>query len=240
MKQALEQNLLRPSYRPLLQIRFPQRRSFQLQCELVTGAGQRIPWASLERMARLTGTEAELDRWLLERGLEALRELHREQPDGLMVIPLSGAALANPELPRMVERQRELKEVSSQGLIMAFRLSQISRDLRQAHRCISALHEQEIDTLIEGFTEHPAALKILRALGSRYIGVSQKLRLGDDGVVEHRIQACHRMGVQILVPNIDGPDQVNLLWSVGADLIAGDYVQPPTTDLGFSFEPAVA
>ncbi len=239
MKQALEQDLLQPIYKPLLQVRFPQRRSFHFQCELPTGGGQRIPWHNLEKLARSTGTAAELDRWLLDRALEALRELHREQPDGLLVVSQSPQALADEEYPRLVERQRTLKEVSSQGLVIGFRLSHISRDLKRAHQCIAALHEQGVETMIEGFTEHPAALKILRAMGSRYVSVSPGLQKGEDGVVEHRTKACHRMGVRILLPEIDAPEEVNLLWSAGADLLAGNYIQPPTRDLGFRFPPVI-
>jgi len=239
MKQALEQDLLRPVYRPLLQVRFPTRRSFQLGCELRTETGQLIPYPSLERLARLTHTNADLDRWLLEQGLETLKELHREQPEGILVLPQSPAALFNPEYPRLLERQRELKELSSQGLVIAFRLSHISRDVKSAYRCFSELHEMNIHTMIEGFNHHPAALKILQALNSRYISVSQSLQKGENGVVEHRLQACHRLGTKILLPEIHSPDSVNLRWSAGADLLAGSYIHPDVRDIHFTFPPAV-
>jgi len=239
MKQALEQDLLRPSYKPLLQVRFPTRKSFQLGCDLQTGTGQLIPHSSLEKLARLTQTSGELDRWLLEQGLEALKRLHREEAESLLVIPQSATALSDPEYPRRLERQKELRELSFQGLVIAFRLSAISKDLKQAHHCFSELHEMGVETMIEGFNHHPAALKILRALGSRYVSVSESLQKGEDGVVEHRIKACHRLGVRILLPEINGPDEVNLHWSAGADLLAGNYIQPPTRDIDFRFPPVI-
>ncbi|RTZ76858.1 MAG: hypothetical protein DSZ02_00160, partial [Gammaproteobacteria bacterium] len=62
MKQALDDDLLIPSYKPLLEVRFPTRKTFQLGCDLQTGTGQLIPYSSLDRLARLTQTSAELDR----------------------------------------------------------------------------------------------------------------------------------------------------------------------------------
>jgi len=239
MKQALEQNLLRPSYKPLLQVRFPTRKSFQLGCDLQTSAGQLISYSGLEKLAHLTQTGGELDRWLLERGLEALKRLHREEAESLLVIPQSTTALSDPEYPQRLERQKELKELSLQGLVIAFRLSAISKNLKQAHQCFIELHEMGVETMIEGFNHHPAAVKILHALGSRYVSVSESLQRAEDGVVEHRIKTCHQLGVRILLAEVNGPDKVNLHWSAGADLLAGNYIQPPIRDIDFRFPPVI-
>lgn len=239
MKQALEKDLLLPSFKPLLDVRFPTRKVFQLGCDLQTSTGQLIPYSSLERLGRLTRTSAELDRWIISKGLETLKELHRDQPEGILVVPQSVSALKNSEYASWLDRQRQLADVSTQGLVIAFRLSQISRDIKESHRCISQLHKMEIETMISGFTSHPAALKILRALQSSYISASESLQKGEKGVIEHRIQACHQLGVRILLPEINSPADVNLHWSAGADLLAGNYIQPDTRDIHFSFPPVI-
>ncbi len=238
MKEALDRDLLHPSFKPLLQVRFPTRKSFLVGCELQAGSRQ-IPYGNLEKLARLTGTSAELDRWLLQLGLKTLKKLHREEAESLVVIPQSLASLYNLEYPQRLERQKELLELSFNGLVIAFRLSAISRDPKQAQHCLSALHEMGIDTMIEGFSQHPTALKLLRPLGSRYVSVSEKLQKGEDGVVEHRIQACHHLGIRILLPAIDTPGDVNLHWSAGADLLAGDYIHPAIPDTDFRFAPVI-
>jgi len=172
-------------------------------------------------------------------GLETLKRLHSEQPEARLVIPQSGTALSNPEYTRWLERQKELADVSTQGLVIAFRLSQISRNLKQSHRCITGLHRMDVETMIEGFSHHPAALKILRAMNSHYISVSESLQKAEDGVIEHRVQACHKLGTKILLPEINGPEDVNLCWSAGADLLAGNYIHPAVRDIDFSFSPVI-
>ena len=239
IKQALEKDLLKPSYRPLLQVRFPTRKSFLLGCRLETSTGQSIPFENLERMARATGTSGELDRWLMDHGLETLGTLHREEPESLLVVPQSVETLTNSEFPRWLERQKALRELSTQGLVLAFRLSAISRHLKEAHECFSALRELGVELMIEGFNDHPAALKLLRAFKSDYVSISESLRKAEDGVVEHRIKVCHQLGVRILVPGIDHPQAVNLIWSQGADLLAGDYLEPARPDTDFRFPPVI-
>ncbi len=239
IKQALEKDLLKPSYRPLLQVRFPTRKSFLLECRLETSTSQPIPFENLERMARVTGTSGELDRWLIDHGLDTLGALHREDPESLLVVPQSVETLTNREFPRWLERQKALRELSLQGLVLAFRLSAISRHLRDAHKRFSALRELGVALMIEGFNEHPAALKLLRAFKSDYVSVSRSLREAESGLVEHRIKVCHHLGVRILVPGIDHPQAVNLHWSLGADLLSGDYLEPARADTDHRFPPVI-
>jgi len=106
----------------------------------------------------------------------------------------------------------------------------------------------DVETMIERFSDHPAALKILRAMNSRYISVSESLQKAEDGIIEHRILECHKLGVKILLPEINmkillpeinSPEDVNLSWSAGADLLAGNYIHPAVRDIDFSFPPVI-
>ncbi|BAO45024.1 hypothetical protein TBH_C2112 [Thiolapillus brandeum] len=238
MKQAIDENLLVASYHPLLQTRFPGRKIYLLSCHLKTATGQLIPYNSLRKLAGMSNMEPDLDRWMAGTGLQALKRMHLEQPEASIIIPQSGNALHNAEYPRWLDRQRQREDLSSRGLVIAFHLSQIAKDLKLARDCIQALHKLEIETMIDQFSEHPAAIKILKVMNSSYISVTQKLLDADDEVIHRIINVCHKRGVRILLPGIRRPQEVNLHWSSGADLLEGPYIHPATKDTEFSF-PAV-
>ncbi len=233
--QAISENRLVPSYRPLLEVRTPSRLNFMFGCELEIEKDQLVRYTSLERLGRGTGVNSELDRWMIQHGLEALKNLHGRQPEARLVIPQSLDSLANPEYPRWLERQKSLLNASTQGLVIAFRLSQITHDLVQAHRCFAALRELDIETMIEGFSEHPTALKVLRAMNADHVAASRSLQLADDGVVEHRLKEFRQLGTGILLPEIHAPTDVNPAWSCGAHLLGGDYIHPVRHDTDFVF-----
>ncbi len=233
--QALSEDRLVPVFRPLLEVRAPDRINFMFGCELEIEGDQVVRYATLERLGRHAGINGELDRWMIHHGLEALKELHGRQPEARLVIPQSQDSLQNPEYPKWLERQKSLRSASTQGLVIAFRLSQITHDLVQAHRCFAALHELEIETMIEGFSDHPTALKILRAMNAGYVAASRSLQLADDGVVEHRLKEFRRLGTRLLLPEIHAPTDVNPAWSCGAQLLGGDYIHPVRHDTDFSF-----
>ncbi|WP_456372591.1 EAL domain-containing protein [Thiolapillus sp.] len=240
MKQAIDEDLLIPSYHPLLQTRFPARKTYLLGCHLKTSTGQLIPFNSLRKLAGMSDMEAALDRWMAGTGLQALKRMHLEQPEATIVIPQSIAALHNPEYPRWLDRQRQREDLSSRGLIIGFRLSQIAKDLKQAKNCTEALHKLDVETMIDQFSEHPAAIKILKVMNSRYIGVAPKLLNADDELVHRVINVCHKRGVRILLPGIKRPQDVNLHWSSGADLLEGPYIHPATDDTSFCFSPVIS
>lgn len=239
MKQAMDENLLIPDFHPLLQTRFPERKTYLLHCHLKTANGQLIPYTSLRKLAAMADMQAELDRWMAATGLHFLRRMHLEQPEANIVIPQSIAALQNPEYPRWLDRQSAREETSTKGLIISFRLTQIAKDLKLAQQCIFALHKEDINTMIDSFTDHPAAIKILKAMGSRYVSISSNLLNADDELIKKIINVCHKRSILILLPGINRVEDVNLLWSTGADLLEGAYIHPPAEDTSFSFSPTV-
>ncbi len=128
-----------------------------------------IPYKSLRKLATMADMGAALDRWMVKTGLQTLKRMHLEQPEANIIIPQSASSLHNREYPRWLDRQSSREDVSIRGLIIPFRLSQIAKNLKLSSECISGLHQLEINTMIDSFTTHPAALKILKAMGSRYM-----------------------------------------------------------------------
>ncbi|WP_456417094.1 EAL domain-containing protein [Thiolapillus sp.] len=239
MKQAIDDDLLAPDFHPVLQTRFPDRKTYLLHCHLKTPSGQRIPYKSLRKLAGMSDMASALDRWMIRTGLQTLKRMHLEQPEANIIIPQSIASLHNPEYPHWLDRQSSREDVSTRGLVISFRLSQIAKNLKASRNCIAALHQLDISTMIDSFSEHPAAIKILKAMSSRYMSVSPGLLGTDDDVIKRIINVCHRRSVLILLPDINRAEDVNLCWSHGADLLEGSYIHPATKDTDFAFSPVV-
>ncbi|WP_419604790.1 EAL domain-containing protein [Thiolapillus sp.] len=239
MKQAIDDNLLVPGFHPLLQTHFPSRKTYLLSCNLKTATGQIIPYKSLRKLATMADMGAALDRWMVKTGLQTLKRMHLEQPEANIIIPQSASSLHNREYPRWLDRQSSREDVSIRGLIISFRLSQIAKNLKLSSECISGLHQLEINTMIDSFTTHPAALKILKAMGSRYMSAAPALLKENDDTIKRIINTCHRHSILILLPGINRAEDVNLCWFFGADLLEGNYIHPPAEDTDFSFSPVI-
>ncbi len=239
MKQAIDDNLLTPDYHPVLQTRFPSRKAYLLHCHLKTPVGQQIPYKSLRKLAGMTDMAAALDRWMIKTGLQALKRMHLEQPEANIIIPQSITSLHNPKYAHWLDRQSTREDVSTRGLIVSFRLSQVAKNLKRSRDCITALHQLDISTMIDSFSEHPAAIKILKAMGSRYMSVSTSLLGADDDVIKRIINVCHRRSVLILLPEINRAEDINLCWSYSADLLEGAYIHPATKDTSFDYAPVI-
>lgn len=239
IKQAIDDDLLIVGFHPILQTRFPDRKTYLLHCHLKTATGQMIPYKNLRKLAGMTDMGSALDRWMIKTGLQTLKRMHLEQPEANIIIPQSVAALHNPEYPRWLDRQSSREDVSTRGLVISFRLSQVVKDLNLSRDCITSLHQLDINTMIDSFTDHPAAIKILKAMGSRYMSVSPSLLNADCDVIKRIIDVCHRRSILILLPGINRAEDVNLCWSFGTDLLEGTYIHPTTEDTSFGFAPVI-
>lgn len=240
MKQALDNDLLVPEFHPLLQTHFPTRKTCLLHCHLKTASGQLIPYNSLQKLAGMADMSAAMDRWMVKTGLQTLKRMHLEQPEANIIVPQSLASLQNPEYPRWLDRQSNLEDVSTRGLVISFRLSHVAKDLKRSRECIAALHRTDINTMIDSFTEHPAAIKILKVMGSRYMSASPKLLNAEDDAIKRVINVCHRRSILVVLPGINRAEDINLCWSFGADLLEGTYIHPPMPDTSFKFSKTTA
>ncbi len=235
MSRAVNEELLIPDYHPVLQVATPKHKTYLMHCSLTTDTGQLIPFSSLRTLSKMTEMSVALDRWLMQAALQSLKEMHHTHPEARIIVPQSIRSLNNPEYPRWLERQSTMENVSTRGLIIAFRLPHIVKDLKAAKYCFASLHRIGLDTMIDAFTNHPAAAKILRAMGSRYVSAATKMRNASDDRVETLISNCRKQGVLIMVSNISSAHDINLGWSAGADLLEGSYIHPPTKDTGYRF-----
>ena len=118
-------------------------------------------------------------------------------------------------------------------------MSNIAKELKLSAECIGDLHKLGINTMIDNVTTHPAATKILKAMGSHYMSVAPALLKESDDNIKRIINVCHRHSILILLSGINRAEDVNLSWSHGADLLEGNYIHPPAEDTEFSFAPVV-
>ena len=239
MSRAVNEGLLVADFHPVLHLKHSQSKIYWILCNMTTDTGQLVPYNKLRTLSKMTEMSVALDRWLMHTALSSLKALHQDDPDSKVIVPQSMKSLANPEYPRWLERQAEMENVSLRGLIVAFRLPHIVKVLKPAKRCFSELHKLDALTMIDAFTDHPGAQKILRVMGTRYAHISSTLLNASDDNVRSVIKYCKKRRVALFLSGINKPEEMNLTWSEGADMLEGSYIHPPTQDLQFRFSPVI-
>ena len=236
IQQALEEDKLILDYQPVMYLETPDKPVFMLSCRMRTHSGQLIAYRSLRQLSAMSDLNAKLDRWLTIKGLKKIKKLRKSDPGAQLFVPLSADSVVSDDFPKWLERQLELQDFPGAGLILSFRVSDISKDIKSAIQCIKELHELNIRISLQRFSDNPAALKLLSVVRAHYIEVPPSMLRADKNIIEKTLKFCAKLGVNIVLCGINAADEVSLDWSNGENMmLSGNYLQPPLDNMEFHF-----
>lgn len=239
IQRALEEDLFHITYQPILDTSNPDIPVFSISANLKNNKGRLLPYRTLRKLAASANLDFKLDRWLAIKAQRDLKTLHRARPDARMFVPQSAVALEVGDYIDWLARQQELLETTSKGLVLSFRLSEVSKNAKKAYKLFKELKALNIAVCLNHFPDHPAATKMLSLLDTEYVEVSPKLLKANRKAINRYISGIRKNGSRILIAGIEELDSIDLYWSEGADLLSGAYIHPETDNLSFEFPPVI-
>ena len=238
IQRALDENLFHVTYNPILDTANPDTPAFLISANLKNNKGRMVPYRTVRKLATGANLEFKLDRWLVRKAQDDLKTLHRARPNAQLFVPQTAAALEAADYASWLARQQKLNETTGKGLVLSFRLSEVSKNAKSALKLFRDLDVLNISICLSRFPDHPAAFKILKLFDTDYVEISSKLIKADHGTIDRMVSRIHECGNKILISGIEELDSIDLYWSEGADLLSGTYIHPATDNLTFEF-PAV-
>ncbi len=239
IQKTLDEDNFILDYQPVMDLKNPDKPIFMLTCRMQTDSGQLLAYRSLRQLTAEVELDLQLDRYLALKGLNGIKKLRQSDPGSSIFIPVSVASFTSEEFPKWLARQLELHDFPGNGMIIACRLSALSRDIRAAHRCINELQQLNIRISIQRFSNNPLALKVLHLLQTEYIEIPPRLLQAETQVVRNILDACSKHNTSVVLCDIKAADKVNLDWSIGANMLMGSYIQPPKDNMKYHFPPTL-
>jgi EAL domain-containing protein (putative c-di-GMP-specific phosphodiesterase class I) len=142
-------------------------------------------------------------------------------------------------LPAWLLGRLRAKQVVGTGLVVDFRLPDLSHDLKLAQTTINSLGDMDVGVCLSRFPEKEAAFKVLRFLKARYINIAPRLLKADRNVISSVIRMAHDASAKVIVSNVDDPRSIDLHWSSGADFLQGNFIQRPLENMDYDFSQVV-
>lgn len=226
-------------YQPLLDLQTRGSENYEILLALAGPDGTTLTWRKLTEPARLAGVQRDLDRWVLNRAMDILIERRNSGRQTQIFVRQSLATAGDPEHPKWLAEQLQLRNTQGTGLVLDYALTDLSQDVQAAHRCRAALEELGVQLTISRFVAKPAAYKILRYLNADYVRVARKLLKADRATISSLIAESHRLDARVIVSYVDDPRAIDLHWSSGADYLQGNFIQRPLEDMDYDFSQVV-
>ena len=243
MRAALREGAFELQYQPVVAVAGGEDAQFQVLLRMredgrVRNAGELVP------AAEAAGLMPEIDRWVLGEAVALLhrrreegrplrlfvsqstRTLARDLHAGWLLEMLARHAIAGPSL--VIDLRLE------DALVHAATLRQFSEQLMPAgvQFCLSQYaHDPDAEALLQQLP-----LGYLRLAG-RYASAHANPALRDE--LRTIIDRAHRLGLQVIGPQVEDPQGAATLWMSGIDLIQGNLVQAAADAPDFDFQHAV-
>ncbi len=240
IRQCLKDDSFVLLYQPMLDLVERGTETWELQLRMPTPTGELLARRDFREEAEKADLALDIDRWVLSQALDTLKR--RNEKSGrktrLFVIQSADAA-THPEYADWLSEELRERRMVGTGLVLEFRLSSLSHDLKAAKGNIRQLRDMDIQVSLSHFAEKPAAFKVLRYVRGRFIRVAPRLLTADRDTINMIIGEAHKSGARVIVSGIDDPRAIDLHWSSGADLLQGDFIQRPLESMDYDFTQVV-
>ncbi|MGA7980024.1 MAG: EAL domain-containing protein [Chromatiaceae bacterium] len=223
-------------YQPMLALRRRHAERYETFLRLRAPDGEYIPPFDFIPVAQRHGMIAQIDRWVMIRALEVLADRRREHRIPMLFVHQTMASAEDADWVLWLRDQIRDRDLIKARPILQFHLRDVVDHLDLAQSRFEQLRRLYLTICVTHFEDDPAAFEAVERLRIPMVKLSFDMVSGADiGPLTHAIGRLHGMDSTVIAGGIEDAQTVGRVWSCGADLIQGNFIQPPVEDLSFDF-----
>ncbi len=240
LQQALAGSGFELVYQPILSLRKAHQERYEVLLRLRTPQGDIIPPLTFLPVARRCGLLPDLDRWVLSKALQTLRQERDAGRRTRLMIHQCAESLAEPGWLQGVRDEILRLDLIHQRPVLEFNVRDLLADEDQARLLFPELGRLKIEVCLAGVTDSEDVLGLIarRPIGS--VKLAHALVRRETGArLRLLVQALHQRGARVIAAGIEDPEVIGRIWSSGVDYIQGNFIQFPEDTLCFNFQEGV-
>lgn len=193
--------------------------------------------------AESAGLLPQVDRWVMQRALDLLRD-HRQAARPIqLVVSQSPRTLAQDDYANWLQQALSEARVDGQSLIIDIRLEDALIHSVLLREFCRLMVPSGVQFALSQYRHTLDASQLLDQLPLGYLRLAADFAqlplaqaLHDE--MREAIQYAHRQGLQVIAQNVEDPQAAAALWIGGIDFIQGNLVHRPEQTLDFDFRSA--
>ncbi|MGM0554219.1 MAG: EAL domain-containing response regulator [Pseudomonadota bacterium] len=202
-----------------------------------------LPGQFVEMAERLE-LDRHLDRWVLSNVLAILSGRTDTHPRSRLFVKISRGSLADPGFLPWLRKGLEQHPVRPGSLVLELREADVLAQLDQMPAFRDALHDLELGIALEHFGASTDAdtRRMLAELRPDYVKIARELTMGlhhaatpSARLVPLLVQA-KEVGAYTMAGYVEDADGLALLWQTQIDLVQGNFIREPETELRYELE----
>jgi len=236
VQSALAHNQMQLLFQPIINLHGEPRCFYEAQLMLRTLDGKVIPSAEYLPSAEAAGLGGKIDRSLMLNVIDTLSKYHLEGRPGIVFVRLSSTAVQDSALLAAIQMHLKATGLDPSNLILQLDESVLVQHLEAARSFIEKARAMGIGISVDNFTGQALSLEVLAGIPIDFFGVN----CGPNGLEEDALATAIDAGLaldrMIVAKGIEEADIFTALFSRGVHYVQGDYLQPASPGLDYSFE----
>ena len=236
VQNALAHNQMQLLFQPIINLHGEPRCLYEAQLTLRTLDGKVVPPAEYLPSAEAIGLGAKIDRNLMLNVIDTLSKYRLDGRPGTVFVGLTSAAVQDSALLAAIQMHIKATGLDPADLILQLDETVLAQHPDVSGRFIENARAMGMGIAIDNFTGQAVSLETLAGMNADFLGVN----CGIDGLTEDAligaIDAALVLERVIVAKRIEDADVFTGLFSRGVHYVQGDYLQPASPGLDYSFE----
>ncbi len=236
VQSALAHNQMQLLFQPIINLHGEPRCFYEAQLMLRTLDGKVIPPTEYLPSAEAAGLGGKIDRTLMLNVIDTLSKYHLEGRPGMVFVGLSSMAVQDSALLAAIQMHMKATGLDPSNLILQLDEAVLVQHMEAARSFIEKARAMGMGVTVDNFTGQAVSLEVLAGIHIDFFGVN----CGSNGLTEDALATAIDAGLaldrMILAKNIEDADIFTALFSRGVHYVQGDYLQPASPGLDYSFE----
>ncbi len=240
IRRALDEDGFQLLFQPIVSLHSTGEEQYEVLLRLRGDSGEIILAAQIIEAARGAELVSAIDRWCLSKCLRVIEERKRQGRPVRLFVNQSIESALDPERVPWLRQSLETRRIAPDSLALELRLGDVLTRMREALAFFESVRKLGVRVAIDDYDGGLTALQLLGVVSADYLKLSDKYTLGN-AISAHGdelrtlVRAAHDGGRHVIAPKVETAQSAASLWTMGVDLIQGNFVQQPGSELGFDF-----
>lgn len=243
MRAGLHGDAFELMFQPIVAVAGGEQAQFQVLLRMRDGDGTLHSAGELIPVAETAGLMPEIDRWVLQRAIDLLHRRGDQQRPVRLFVSQSPHTLVRDLHAQWLLEMLSTHDIDGPSLVIDLRLDDALVHSATLRQFCEQLMPVGVQFCLSQYTDGSEADALLQQLPLGYVRLSSRYSHATDPALRDDLRCvidrAHRLGLQVIGPQVEDPQGAATLWMSGIDLIQGNLVQQAIGGLEFDFQHAV-
>ena len=229
IKEALDKDLFELSYQPVVNIHNESEEFYEVLLRLDGGNGELITAGEFMPAAQRSGLIAAIDKWVLQRVVEALANLHADNRDTALFVNISKDTFLDKNIAIFTKKALQEVNVAPKNLIIEIDDRDLMENPKDGSETIRNFNGIGCEVSIDNFGTGLGTIELLQTLPAKYLKLPGKALedITEDprrqGIFQAMVDVGRILGKKIVAKSVEDAEVLSYLYQKDIDFVQGFY-----------------